>query len=520
MAFSGGLLNEEQLLCSICLDVFTDPVSTPCGHNFCMSCLRACWTVASPCQCPVCKEPFPRKPELRVNTFISELAAQFRRSVHDEPRSSRPPESCAEGKLEDLKSCLNCGAAYCDSHRTADKKCKPIDPVKRLQGHACQTHGRSPDLFCRDDKTFVCKFCAETEHKAHDAVTVEEEGRLRKSQLEMKQAEVQRMIQVRVEKIKEFRHSVEFNTNNKEKEAAGGTKVFADLIRCIERRQAEFLNQIEEQHRAAESQAADLIRNLERELGELQGQGAELEDPRHLLQLLSSSSSRSETWTDVSISTDVCEETLRKALIQVQESVQEEIVKLDKIKLKRIRRYAVDVTLNPDTVHPYLRLSADGKQVSCGDAGRTLPNNPERFDRCPCVLGVEGFSSGRFYYRVQVGGKTDWDLGVAGESADRKGMITACPENGFWSVCLRNSTQYMACDSRWVSLPLKRSPQEVGVFVDYQQGVVSFYDLTAKSLMYSFTGQSFTEKLHPYFSPCLNNGGENAAPMIIVPAEL
>lgn len=177
----------------------------------------------------------------------------------------------------------------------------------------------------------------------------------------------------------------------------------------------------------------------------------------------------------------------------------------------------VDVTLNPDTAHPYLHLSLDGKRVRCAETAQNLPNNRERFDRCPCVLGVEGFSSGRSYFRVRVAGKTDWDLGVAGESAGRKGMISACPGTGFWSVCLRNSTQYMACDSRWVSLPMKRGPQEVGVFVDYEQGVVDFYDLTAKSLMYSFSGQTFTEKLHPYLSPCLNNGGRNASPLVILP---
>ncbi len=90
----------------------------------------------------------------------------------------------------------------------------------------------------------------------------------------------------------------------------------------------------------------------------------------------------------------------------------------------------MDVTLDPDTALSYLILSDDGKQVRHGDIRHKLPDKPERFDPCPCVLGKEGFSSGRFYFEVQVKGKTEWDLGVVRESINRKGPITARPSDG------------------------------------------------------------------------------------------
>ncbi|KAI5085304.1 bloodthirsty-relatedprotein family, member 22 isoform X2, partial [Silurus meridionalis] len=168
--------------------------------------------------------------------------------------------------------------------------------------------------------------------------------------------------------------------------------------------------------------------------------------------------------------------------------------------------------------NPYLVLSDDGKQVHDGDTIQNLPGNPERFDTCVCVLGKEGFSSGRFYYEVQVKGKTEWDLGVARESINRKGEIKARrPEDGYWCVVLRNKTEYVALESPRVSISLKQSPQKVGVFVDYEEGLVFFYDVDAKSHIYSFTAQTFTEKLYPLFSPCFNDGGENSAPLIICP---
>ncbi|KAI4903261.1 hypothetical protein NFI96_032701 [Prochilodus magdalenae] len=185
--------------------------------------------------------------------------------------------------------------------------------------------------------------------------------------------------------------------------------------------------------------------------------------------------------------------------------------------MKRIQQYAVDVILDPDTANPSLILSDDGKQATCGDKRQDLPDNPERFDRCVNLLGKEGFSSGRFYYEVQVSGKTDWDLGVTTESSNRKGKITLSPEYGYWTVWLRSETEYKALDSPRVSLSLKWAPQKVGVFVDYEEGLVSFYDVKARSHIYSFTGQSFTERLYPFFSPGFNNGGKNSAPLIITP---
>ncbi|XDV33768.1 hypothetical protein PO909_004052 [Leuciscus waleckii] len=185
--------------------------------------------------------------------------------------------------------------------------------------------------------------------------------------------------------------------------------------------------------------------------------------------------------------------------------------------LKRRQQYAVDVTLDPDTAQPNLILSDDGKQVRHGDIRQKLPDKPERFDPCPCVLGKEGFSSGRFYFEVQVKGKTKWTLGVARESINRKGSITLTPSNGCWTVGLRNENEYLACAGPSVSLCVRVKPQRVGVFVDYEEGLLSFYDVESSSHLYSFTDQSFTGKLYPYFNPCANDGGKNSTPLIITP---
>uniref|UniRef100_A0A4W5PGJ9 B30.2/SPRY domain-containing protein n=1 Tax=Hucho hucho TaxID=62062 RepID=A0A4W5PGJ9_9TELE len=181
--------------------------------------------------------------------------------------------------------------------------------------------------------------------------------------------------------------------------------------------------------------------------------------------------------------------------------------------LETIRKHAVDVTLDPGTAHPRLILSEDGKQLKSGDIKQDLPDNPERFDAVPYVLGKEGFSPGRFYYEVQVKGKIGWTLGVARESINRKKKIDLRPENGTWTVWLRDG-QYKAFTGPSVVLSLREKPQKVGVFVDYEKGQVSFYNVEARSHIYSFTGYTFTEKLYPLF---YSGTIDNSAPLVITP---
>uniref|UniRef100_A0A3B4YDX1 Nuclear factor 7, brain-like n=1 Tax=Seriola lalandi dorsalis TaxID=1841481 RepID=A0A3B4YDX1_SERLL len=302
MSAASCLLSEDQFLCSICLDVFTDPVSTSCGHNFCKNCITTHWNVNVPYQCPMCNEVFNIRPQFRVNTLLSEMVAQFKHEAQQ--KTIRPP-------------------SY--------------------------------------------------------------------------------------------------------------------------------------------------------------------------------------------------EGTVVRAVAQLEETLSEEMKKLIEAELKRVQQYAEDVTLDPDTAHPNLILSDGGKQVNHGDVRKNLTDNPERFSNRVNVLGKQSFSSGRFYFEVQVKGKTEWTLGVARESINRKGDITLRPKYGYSTIWLRNGNDYKALDEPPVRLSLKSQPEKVGVFVDHEEGLVSFYDVAAAALIYSFTGCSFTEKLYPFFSPCLSHGGKNSSPLIICP---
>lgn len=177
---------------------------------------------------------------------------------------------------------------------------------------------------------------------------------------------------------------------------------------------------------------------------------------------------------------------------------------------------AADITLDPNTANAYLVLSEDLKSVRHGGIQQQLPDNPERFDQSATVLGAQIFTSGRHYWEVEVGNKTEWEVGICKESLNRKGNQPKPPGDLFSLIGLKIGEDY----SLWVSSPLKgqhvREPvHKVGIFLDYESGHIAFYNVTDESLIYSFPPVSFEDSLRPIFSPCLPNEGTNTGPLTI-----
>ncbi|XP_051008483.1 butyrophilin subfamily 3 member A1-like [Acomys russatus] len=155
---------------------------------------------------------------------------------------------------------------------------------------------------------------------------------------------------------------------------------------------------------------------------------------------------------------------------------------------------ACSVTLDADSAHPILAISQDRMSVTWKETTMWL-------DDLFCVLGKEGISSGRCYWEVEIrnGHSSKWVLGVCREDVKRKGVYVESPAKGFWTVG-RSSGGYWAYeDTGRETLSLRQAPQSVGVFVDYSEGDISFYNMSDKSHIFSFCDASFSGRLFPYF---------------------
>ncbi|XP_049924030.1 pyrin-like [Epinephelus moara] len=434
------------------------------------------------------------------------------------------------------KSCLVCQVSYCVVHLTPHlrdpilTKHRLTDPATFATSHLCRSHNKLLDMFCKREQKPVCMQCRESNHRHHQIVPLEKESKRIKTQLKMVEAEYQQMVKDRLKKLAEIKTSGELSKTNNEQEIQTSIEVATTVISIIEKNQASLIEEIEQKQSAAEREEEELVNELRREINELQGRQSELQhleqtdDPLHLLQSFPSLITPlfTKDWSQVSVQSDGCVGTVRRAFSKLVDVCQQLEKKLSADEIRKATRYAVDVTLDPVTASGWLCLSPDGKQVSLSLQQKKPPppDDPLRFDSCVSVLGKQSFTSGKSYWVVQVGDKTDWDLGVAKESINRKGSITVRPDSGYWAICRRKGGSLSACAGPSVTLHLQDPPQKVGVFLDYNEGMVSFYDAEANTHIYTYSGCNFTEPLYPYLNPCLHDNGKNTAPLIVCPVEV
>ncbi|CAL8305051.1 unnamed protein product [Arctogadus glacialis] len=531
MASASRLVTDEDFLCSICLEVFTDPVALPCGHDFCLNCITKHWDTKGTSSCPLCNKTFTERPLLCVNTRIASIAEKFKEPQQPDI-SGTGYVLCnlcgANNTTPAIKSCLTCLVSYCATHlerhqsTPALMRHRLIQPVEDLESRICKIHHQPLDYVCRNGQQILCYDCLHRRHKSQNAVKVEVWMKTKLDQLKASQEKIDEMIRQRQEKIDDLQNSVQTGKTNVERARSGSWKAMNASIRYIRRSFAELQEVLDEKQTAVEAHGKGLVKEIEKEIVQLTQKKTELQqlqpndDCIHFLQSVRNANIRqpalTNNWDTESIDCDYSK--VEEAVNQLQKSEMKEAHILCDPDLPAMQRHSVKVVLDPETAHHLLSVSEDGKQVQYGRL--RFPWFPQRVD-CVCnVLAKEGFNANTFYYEVQVKGKTDWDLGVASESINRKGEIRLSPQNGYWTICLRKGNEYTANAGPAVVLNPRKKPQKISIFVNYEVGLVAFYDVEESVEIHAFTGCTFTEKLFPFFSPGPNVDG-NRAPLIITP---
>ncbi|KAL7884142.1 hypothetical protein AOLI_G00069120 [Acnodon oligacanthus] len=348
-----ALKTLDSFNCPICLDLLKDPVTIPCGHSYCLDCIKGCWAQDDQrgvYSCPQCRHSFTPRPVLNKNTMLAELVEGLRKTrLQTAPPAGSPAGSgdvecdvCTGSKLRAVKSCLACLASYCEAHiqphyeSPALKKHKLAEASMNLQEKICSLHDKLLEVFCRTDQQCVCLLCVMDEHSGHKTVSAAAERSEKQKQLVENQRKFQQRIQKMENELRELKQAMKAIRCSAQAAVEDSEKIFTELIESIERRRFEVKELIRAQEKTELSQAEELLKKLEQEIADLRRRDAELEqlshseDHIHFLQRFQSLSAppQSADLPRITISPQFCMEELRKAVTGVMERVKPEIVKL------------------------------------------------------------------------------------------------------------------------------------------------------------------------------------------------
>ncbi|KAK3520896.1 hypothetical protein QTP86_002425 [Hemibagrus guttatus] len=277
--------DQDQFSCPVCLDLLKDPVTTPCGHNFCKVCINGFWDKEdqrSVYSCPQCRETFTPKPAFRRNNMLAEVVEELKKT-----EMSVKCDSCIGRKRKAVKSCLVCLASYCEDHlqphyqSPAFKKHKLVEACAELQEKICSEHDKLMDIYCRTDQSFTCYLCTMDKHKGHDTVAAKAERTEKQNELKQEQMKSQQRIQEKQKKVQELKQTMDTIKTRSQAAVDDSGKIFTELISSMEKKHSEVAELIRRQEKAELSRAERLLNQLKKEIADLKRRVTELEQLTH-----------------------------------------------------------------------------------------------------------------------------------------------------------------------------------------------------------------------------------------------
>ncbi|XP_069047846.1 tripartite motif-containing protein 16-like isoform X2 [Lepisosteus oculatus] len=542
MAEASISVAQDQLSCPVCLDILKDPVSLPCGHSYCVGCIKSCWDLDDQIgiySCPQCRQTFTPRPVLGRNIMLAEVVEKLKETGLSGPPAPSPAgpgdvlcDVCTGRQVRAVKSCLVCLASYCQTHlqphyeAPAFRRHKLVDVVKRLDAAVCPDHIRLLESFCQTDGEFICSLCTMGKHRGHDTVSAAAERTKKQKQLGATQRQTQQRLQEREKELQELRQAVDSLRSSAHTAVQDTDRIFTELIRSIERTRSELTQLIRAQERAAVSQAEGLLERLEQKIAELRRRDAELsqlshtEDHIHFLQNFQSVCvpPGAGDSTSIPVGPHFSPEAVRRAVSGLKEQL-ENFCKEESVKISRtvsevyslqtpehrtrakLLHYACRLTLDPNTAHRHLRLSEGNRRVTWSREPQQYPDHPERFDSEFQVLCREGLSGTRCYWEVEWSGGWVY-IGVTYKGLSRKGEGVDCHLGHnvkSWSLCCSGYSWSFRHNNEETAVPVLPSSR-IGVYVDHRAGTLEFYSVSGDTVTLLYRVQtSFTEPLYPGF---------------------
>ncbi|XP_067113970.1 E3 ubiquitin-protein ligase TRIM69 isoform X2 [Osmerus mordax] len=524
---------SRDLTCSICLDLFKQPVSLPCDHTFCQGCIAGYWAgprgsgQGGTGSCPQCRKVFLGQ-SYRPNRIVANIV-----------------ESYCQG-LEESEASAGVGGRLGDVEGAEKPTARPL----------CVRHKEELKLYCEEDQELVCLVCGlSQEHRNHNLVCVLEAQQRHRvslnSSMDSLKAELNTALQCEREAEDEVKKLKEHTADLKQRIEAQ----FSDLHTFLyqEEKLVQVKLKTEERReliRLDEHKALLCVEvcRLQRALHDIEDKLRE-QDPFSLLRVslrfekpqtrclaahageFESCRCKDKVW--LCLASLFGDEfginwlPLNGRRVTVHPSNIKTLLQRPSLKFEKpvltapslcegrfagplqyrvwkslkgsIYPVPAAITFNSSTANPWLSLTSSLTCVRYQSFNHSVQDNPHRFNAALSLLASQGFTHGRHYWEVEVYSSTVWTVGVARESVSRKGVIKTLPANGFWTLSLSYGIQYRAGTAPPTVLSLEEPLARIGVYLDYKRGLVSFYNAETMTHLYTFR-EVFTETLYPYFN--------------------
>ncbi|XP_073400345.1 E3 ubiquitin-protein ligase TRIM58-like [Dendrobates tinctorius] len=574
---------EKLLECSICLTLYTDPVTLRCGHNFCWICIdRSLDTQDWPgiYSCPECRETFRERPTLMRNITLSKVVENLwsNRGNNASIRCSY----CIDTALPAVIYCLLCEASLCNNHLKDHSKEGHVltDSSTSLESRKCSIHREILEYYCTEDATCICASCHLTgEHRGHRVETLEEASERKKlkniSNVKKKLFRKRKWTEEGVWSLEEIRRKAQEKAAGAKERA---TALFIDIRGQVDDLEQKVLSDISRmEKKMSQSHVIQKLKNKRDELSRKMRHVEELcnmTDPLTVLQEPDTgdlcdpdggdeasgghdggdeasgghdggdeasgghdggdeasgghdggdeasgghdggdeASGGHDGGDEASGGHDGGDEATGGYAVDDGGYAVDDVERIsfslaDIIRGVNVAFYVQDpedVYLNVNTVNNYLILSDDLKTVTLTGIYKFCPETPERFQGYQ-VMSWGGFYSGRHYWDVDISGSGKWRVGMCYPSILREGLCSFIGYNDkSWRLSgepMYNNQYSVIHDGFMTPLPHQISSDRVRIYVNYEAGQLSFYELCDPIRHLHTFSATFTEPLYPVIYLC------------------
>ncbi|XP_071969832.1 E3 ubiquitin/ISG15 ligase TRIM25-like [Engystomops pustulosus] len=508
---------KDELTCSVCLNIFRDPVTLNCGHNFCRGCtdcLLSKQDSTGVYKCPTCENIFAERPSPQRNVTLSSIAERFLSMEPEQKTEESEVEEilcsyCIHSSVAAVKSCLLCEASLCEEHlRVHSKSAEHVlsNPTASPKITKCPDHDEVLKYFCSKDNTCICVSCSLIgKHKGHKVDSLQDAAQNMKEQLKdvlenlttMKGEAVKKLqiLEKRKTKLPEISSEIKKKLRN-----------FIQNIRNqLDLLEAKVVSETSRQEDEASTSISDLIQQLEKERDVLSTEIGDIKEIRDMTDPLSVLQEGASFYTEG----DGEDEETRETDVHVVGNFDEGLLfdmlhttMSDMVMSANLYCHeATGLILDPSTASMELTLSADFTSASRTWNNQGYHNQPERFTTYPQVLSTMSFSSGRQYWEVETNGTNHWMIGMCYSSMERNGPKSLIGANDkSWGLKRENNRYSVSHSEKVISLTPYSSAYRIRVYLDYEAGRISFYELCHPLTHLHTYKTTFTEPLHVVLS--------------------